>query len=227
MNLDGKTIVITGANGALGRQVVQTALELGASVIAMDLNFENTTLKNSDQCQLISVNLLQRDTLQEVISNLGSVDALCNIAGGFTMGTDVHETPADQFQKMYDINVNSMLNTCGLIIPNMLTQAKGSIVNVGAKGAQQGAASMGSYIASKSAVMRLTECMAEELKDKGVRVNAVLPSIIDTPANRAAMPDEDPSAWVSPAELANTMLFLASDSASGITGSLVPVSGRL
>lgn len=227
MNFDGKVIVITGANGALGRQVVQTALDLGASVKAMDLHFETTTLENNDQCQLIPVNLLERDTLQEVISGLGPIDALCNIAGGFTMGTDVHETPKDEFQKMYDINVNSMLNSCSLIIPTMLTQGKGSIVNVGAKAALQGAASMGSYIASKSAVMRLTECMAEELKGKGIRVNAVLPSIIDTPANRAAMPDQDHSAWVSPMELTNTLLFLASDSASGITGSLIPVNGRL
>lgn len=227
MQLDNKNIVITGANGALGRQVVQTALELGASVKAMDLDFEKTTLKNNNQCQLIPVNLLERDTLQEIISGLPSVDALFNIAGGFAMGTDVHETPADEFQKMYDINVNSMLNTCSAIIPIMLAQAKGSIVNVGAKGALQGAASMGAYIASKSAVMRLTECMSEELKHKGIRVNAVLPTMIDTPANRAAMPDQDHSAWVSPLELANTMLFLASENASGITGSLIPVNGRL
>ncbi|MBT8148053.1 MAG: SDR family NAD(P)-dependent oxidoreductase [Gammaproteobacteria bacterium] len=227
MRLDGKTIVITGANGALGKHVVEIALELGASVKAMDLHFENTTLENSNQCQLIPVNLLESDTLQQITSGLGSVDALCNIAGGFAMGTDVHETPADEFQKMYDINVNSMLNTCSSIIPTMLAQAKGSIINVGAKGALQGAAGMGAYIASKSAVMRLTECMSEELKHKGIRVNAVLPTMIDTPANRAAMPDEDHSAWVSPDELATAMLFLASDSASGITGSLIPVSGRL
>lgn len=227
MRLDGKTIVITGANGALGRQVVATALELGASVKAMDLHFENTTLENNDTCQLIPVNLLEREALQNIISGLGTIDALCNIAGGFTMGTNVHETSADVFQQMHDINVNSMLNTSSLIIPGMLEQGKGSIVNVGAKGALQGAALMGAYIASKSTVMRLTECMSEELKNSGVRVNAVLPTMIDTPVNRDAMPGEDFSAWVSPQELANALLFLASDNASAITGSLVPVSGRL
>ena len=227
MRLDGQTVVITGANGSLGKIAVARCLELGAEVKALDLDFSNTTLTAGASCELLSVDLLDLHAVENRIADMGTIDVLLNLAGGFSMGNAVHETTPEDFLHMYDINVSSLLNTVRSVVPVMLAKSQGSIVNVGAKAALQGSALMGAYIAAKSSVLRLTECMAEELKQRGIRVNAVLPSIIDTPANRAAMPDEDHGLWVAPEDLVNTILYLASGGANAVTGALLPVTGRL
>ena len=126
---------------------------------------------------------------------------------------------------MLDLNARTLLNTVGAVVPVMLANGGGKIVTVGANAARQGMAQMSAYIAAKSAVIRLTESLSAELRGKGVNVNCVMPSIIDTPENRSAMPDADPGNWVSPAKLANVILFLASDEASAIHGASVPVVG--
>src|SRR5205814_7371106 len=126
---------------------------------------------------------------------------------------------------LFGLNARSVLHTARAVVPHMLKARGGKIVNVGAFAAQKGAAQMGAYIASKSAVIRLTEAMAAELREKGINVNCVLPTIIDTPENRAAMPDADPRRWVAPAALADVILFLASDAARAIHGAALPVTG--
>jgi NAD(P)-dependent dehydrogenase (short-subunit alcohol dehydrogenase family) len=153
-------------------------------------------------------------------AGLGGIDALLNIAGGFAWETLDGGAPAT-WDRLYRMNVTTAANACRAALPHLRASAAGRIVNVGANGALR------SYAASKAGVHRLTESLAEELKGGRITVNAVLPSIIDTPANRADMPNADPSLWVSPAELAAVMLFLASEAASAVTGALVPVTGRV
>jgi NAD(P)-dependent dehydrogenase (short-subunit alcohol dehydrogenase family) len=150
---------------------------------------------------------------------------LCNLAGGFRMGEAVHETSARTWDVLMDLNARTVLHMAHAVVPGMLAAGGGRIVNVGAFAAREGAARMGAYVASKAAVIRLTESMAAELREHGVNVNCVLPTIIDTPDNRAAMPGADPARWVAPTDLAAVIVFLASDAARAIHGAAVPVTG--
>ncbi|MDO9293526.1 MAG: SDR family oxidoreductase, partial [Hydrogenophaga sp.] len=145
-------------------------------------------------------------------------------AGGFRMGEAVHDTTAQTLDFLLDLNVRALMPIAASVVPRMVAGGGGQIVTVGAMGALKGGAQMGAYAASKSALMRLTESMSAELKVQGINVNCVMPSIIDTPENRAAMPDADPSQWVAPEALADVMLFLASDAARAIHGACIPVT---
>lgn len=149
---------------------------------------------------------------------------LCNIVGGYEMGPLVHETDDALWMRMMDINARSVLCTARVVVPLMLANGGGSIVNVGASAALRGGAAMGAYAAAKSAVLRLTESMSAELKDRGVNVNCVLPSIVDTPRNRQDMPGADPARWVAPDALAEVIAFLASTAARAIHGACIPVT---
>jgi NAD(P)-dependent dehydrogenase (short-subunit alcohol dehydrogenase family) len=153
------------------------------------------------------------------------IDVLCNIAGGFRMGQPVHETSDDTWELMLGLNAKSVLNCARAVVPGMLAAGRGKIVNVAALAGLTGKANMGAYIVSKSAVIRLTESMAAELRDKGINVNCILPSTIDTPQNRKDMPEADPKRWVAPEALAEVVLFLASDAARAIHGASIPVAG--
>jgi NAD(P)-dependent dehydrogenase (short-subunit alcohol dehydrogenase family) len=142
------------------------------------------------------------------------------------MGQGVHQPGfAAALDQMLDLNLRTVVHSLAAVVPAMLAQGGGVVVNVGAASAGQGAAHMGAYAASKSALARLTESLAAELKGQGVRVNAVLPSIIDTPANRAAMPDADHNRWVAPDALADVIGFLASPAARAVHGACLPVAG--
>ena len=141
------------------------------------------------------------------------------------MGEAVHELPKDKWDLMMDINARTLLNTVEAVVPGMVEVGAGKIVTIGANAARQGMAGMSAYIVAKSAVIRLSESMSAELRGQGINVNCVMPSIIDTPENRAAMPDTDPSDWVSPEKLANVISFLCSEEASAVHGASVPVVG--
>ena len=154
------------------------------------------------------------------------IDVLCNIAGGFRMGEAVHETSDEIWDFLFNLNVRTLLNTVRAAVPALIEAGAGKVVNVGAAGALKGGPMMGAYAAAKSVVIRLTEAMSAELRDRNINVNCVLPTIIDTPENRAAMPDADPTRWVAPADLARTIMYLASDDARAIHGAAVPVAGR-
>ena len=205
--------MITGAAGNLGRAVSKAFADLGDQVVAVDLP---TNLL--DQAQVDA-------TVQRTIQQFKKIDVLCNIAGGFRMGAAVHETSDKDWNFLLDLNARTVLHTARAVVPHMISAGGGKIVNVGAYAAQKGSAQMGAYIASKGAVIRLTETMAAELRDKNINVNCVLPTIIDTPENRAAMPSVDPRHWVVPADLASVIVFLASDEARAIHGAAVPVAG--
>lgn len=182
----------------------------------------------SERLQLGGVDLSDADQAAKAINaaaaHFGRLDVLINIAGAFSFET-VAEGDPRTWQRLYATNVLTALNASRAAIPHFGTSGSGRIINVGAMGALQAGAGMGPYAASKAGVHRLTEALAAELKGK-VTVNAVLPSTIDTPANRRDMPTADFSKWVTPDELANVILFLASDEASAVTGALLPVNGR-
>ena len=221
MTLAGKKIVITGAAGALGAGVAQVAHSQGAEVVLLDV-VEGFT---SELGQTHSVDLLNAQAVQSVFDAIGDFDVLANIAGGFDMGPTVDATEDDFWQRMFDINVTTLRRVLGAAVPVMIARGRGSIINVGAVGAIQGSANMSAYQASKATVMRLTESLSEEVKGAGVNVNAVLPSVIDTPSNRGAMPGADFGAWVSPTDLGEVICFLGSDAAKAVHGALVPVRG--
>ena len=163
--------------------------------------------------------------VDNAVQRFKRIDVLCNIAGAFRMGAPVHETSDEDWNFLIDVNVRTLLHTSRAVVPRMLAQGGGKIVNIGAFAGQKGVAQMGAYVAAKSAVIRLTETMAAELRERNINVNCVLPTIIDTPENRKAMPNADPKRWVAPAALADVIVFLASDAARAIHGAALPVTG--
>lgn len=228
----GKSVIVTGAAGALGFAVAQRFAKGGAKVALLDLPGDALTRKTHELGAghlAVPCNLLDGEAVQLAVgmvsAKFGRIDVLCNIAGGFRMGPAVHETGADLWQLMLDMNVNSLMRIASQVVPVMQKQKAGKIVNIGALSALSGKPAMGAYTASKAAVIRLTEAMAMELREQGINVNCVLPSIIDTPANRADMPGADFSKWVAPDALADVIAFLASDAARAVHGAAVPVPG--
>jgi NAD(P)-dependent dehydrogenase (short-subunit alcohol dehydrogenase family) len=217
--LENLAVVITGALGGLGRTVCAVAESQGARVIRLDIACDESLT----DCH--AVDLTNVDATRELIQSLGPFDSLVNLAGGFAMGAESWDSSDEQWDLMFSLNVSTMRNAIKAAVPILLEQQAGSIVNVGAFGAREGQGLMGAYCGSKSVVMRLTETLAEELKTKGINVNAVLPAVIDTQANRAAMPDADPADWVSPDDLASVICFLLSPAAKAVHGALLPVRG--
>jgi NAD(P)-dependent dehydrogenase (short-subunit alcohol dehydrogenase family) len=226
------TVFITGAAGNLGRAVASVFAGRGANLVLVDLErkaLEAAGGAESERRLLVAANLLDPKevdaAVKKAVERFQRIDVLANIAGGFRMGPPVHETSDEDLDFLLDLNARTVLHTSRAVVPAMLKAGGGKIVNVGAYSAQKGVAQMAAYVASKSAVIRLTESMAAELRDKNINVNCVLPTIIDTPENRAAMPKADPRRWVAPADLANVIAFLASDDARAIHGAALPVTG--
>ena len=226
--MKGKVVLVTGALGALGRVVAEAAIARGAKVAGVDHAPSNAPAA-PDRLEFGGVDLSDpaqaRKAIDAATTHFGRLDALINIAGGFAFET-VADGEEKTWQRMYALNVLTALNASRAALAHLAVSGSGRIINVGAMGALQAGAGMGAYAASKAAVHRLTEALAAEWKGK-ITINAVLPSIIDTEANRASMPKADFATWVTPQELAEVILFLASDAASGVTGALIPVSGRV
>jgi NAD(P)-dependent dehydrogenase (short-subunit alcohol dehydrogenase family) len=226
--MDGKVVVVTGASGALGKVVAEVALARGARVAGVD-HAPVQIAATENRIDIGGVDLTDatqaRKAIDAVASHFGGINALINIAGGFAFEA-IAEGDPKTWQRMYALNVLTALNASRSAISYLAASRTGRIVNVGAMGALQATAGMGAYAASKAGVHRLTEALAAEWKGS-ITVNAVLPSTIDTPANRASMPKADFEKWVTAEELTNVILFLASDAASAVTGALLPVSGRV
>jgi 3-oxoacyl-[acyl-carrier protein] reductase len=226
--MNGKIIVVTGASGALGQVVVKMAQARGASVAAID-HAAASQAATSQLLQIGGIDLTETAQADQAIAaaaaHFGGIDVLINIAGAFSFET-VADGDTATWDKMHRLNLLTALNASRAAIPHLVASKAGRIVNIGAIGALQAGAGMGPYAASKAGVHRLTEALAAELKGQ-VTVNAVLPSTIDTPANRRDMPGADFSKWVRADELAEVILFLAGDAASAVTGALLPVAGRV
>ena len=219
-------VAVTGAAGALGRKTVEILAGQGWKVAAIDLA---AVPAESVALALGGVDLTDEEAVVAAVKRIetefGGLDGLVNIAGGFTWET-IADGSIATWDKLYAMNVRTALIASRASL-KLLRASKGSIVNVSAAGSVKAAMGMGAYAASKSGVSRLTEALAEELKDASVRVNAVLPSIIDTPTNRKDMPDAAFDKWVAPEQLAQVIAFLLSPAASAVTGALLPVTGRV
>ena len=228
-SLSGKVVVVTGALGALGRGVVAALAAQGARVAAVDRApaqaLEGAAMVSGD-VDLASPEAAQL-VLAEVAGQLGGLDALVNLAGGFRWET-VEGGDIATWDLLYGLNLKTALVATKAALPHLLDRGTGGrIVNVGAAAAAKAGLGMGAYAASKAGVARLTESLAEELKDRGITVNAVLPSILDTPASRADMPDVDFGRGVQPAQLGAVIAFLLGAEAQAVTGALIPVTGRV
>jgi NAD(P)-dependent dehydrogenase (short-subunit alcohol dehydrogenase family) len=233
MDVAGNTIIVTGATGNLGGAVAGAFLDRGANVVLVARSVEGLARRFGQEDarrSFVAADLTRQDDaaaiVAQALARFGRIDTLCNLAGGFRMGVPVHETTDAMFDALYAVNVRSAVNMVRVVVPVMLAAGQGSIVNVAALAAQKGVGNMGAYCASKAVVVRLAESMAAELGARNIRVNCVLPSTLDTPQNRAAMPDADPGAWVAPADLAQAIVFLASPAAITINGAAIPVTGR-
>ncbi len=230
--MQDKVVVVTGGFGTLGRAVVRAFESAGGRVAAVD----RSTVPSADATRagerylpLGEVDLTQLDhaerAMQSVMGRFGRLDVLVNIAGGFRWQT-LMEGDLAGWDQMYAINLKTAVVASKAALPGILKSDAGRVINIGAGAAARAGAGMGAYTASKAGVQRLTESLSEELKDKGVTVNAVLPGVIDTPQNRNDMPDADRSKWVAPEAIADVIVFLASPAARAITGAAVPVFGR-
>lgn len=234
--LKDKVVIITGAMGNLGHAVARRVQAQGGKTILVDRSSDRLQktygeLKSSTQHWLAgdidmtdpkSVNAMAAEAHQR----FGRLDGLVNTVGGFRGGKPVHEADLSEWDFLYDLIVRTTLNGCRAVIPYMLKAQSGNIINIGSRNVFQGSPNYAAYSAAKTAVLRITESLAGELKAHGIKVNCVLPGTIDTPQNREAMPKADFSTWVPPEDLANVIVFLLSDEARSVTGAAVPVYGR-
>ncbi|MEQ8347716.1 MAG: SDR family NAD(P)-dependent oxidoreductase [Sneathiellaceae bacterium] len=225
-----KLVLVTGAAGALGRAVCAEFAGRGRRVVAIDRDAGGLRAAFGEGGMLqVAVDLLDArataGAVEALVASHGPVDTLACIAGGFAMGPAVHEEDPADYRRLMDMNFATTQHIVRAALPGMLAERAGCVLTIGALAALSGKAQMGAYCVSKSAVMRLTETLAAELRGTGVRANCILPSIIDTPVNRAAMPDADPGQWVRPEQLAQIMAFLAGPEGAAIHGALLPVDG--
>ncbi|MBN8728244.1 MAG: SDR family NAD(P)-dependent oxidoreductase [Xanthomonadales bacterium] len=229
MDLEGRLIAVTGAFGTLGSAVTLAAQVAGARVAAIDHAPAPTTALAA--AELIGgVDLSDPAQAEQALARaavaLGGLDGLVNIAGTFRWET-IADGALDTWDLLYRINLRTAVAASKAALPHLRQRGGGRVVNIGAGAAAHASAGMGAYTASKSGVARFTEALAGEVKDERITVNAVLPSIIDTPQNRTDMPEADFERWVKPNELADVIVFLLSDRACAVTGALIPVSGRV
>lgn len=237
MELEGlkeRVVVVTGATGNLGTACARVLRGAGSRIVLLDRDAEKLHRAFADwgmpHVLLHGVDLANSPAVaaaaQAVLAQFGRVDALVHTVGGFAGGRPAWETGDEEWDRMLALNLRTAVNAVRAFVPPMLARRQGRIVAIGARPGLQGMANHAAYSASKAALMRMIESLAAELKDSGVTANSVLPSIIDTPQNRAAMPDADFSRWVSPEQLARTIAFLVSDAARDISGAAIPVFGR-
>ena len=234
-DFSGQVVIVTGAAGNLGRAVVEAFLKAQAHVVAVDrapdrlLRLFPDIAGSSEHWLATGVDVLDTGTVAatvaQVVARWRRIDVLVNTVGGFQGGQPLQATPISAFDHLIDLNVRSTYLVSQAIIPQMVAQKGGKIINISSRSGLSGPAGSGAYSAAKASVLRLTEAMAGELKGAGVNVNCVLPGTIDTPENREAMPNADSSRWVAPTAIADVILFLASDAARAIYGAAIPVYG--
>jgi len=234
--MQNKVAMITGASGNLGSATAKLFQKAGMSTVLIDRSAErlsqvfSSVANSNDHLLAGGVDLSAPNSLSQLIDKtieqFGRIDVLVNTVGGYRGGKPVHEAELVDWEFLFDINVRTTLNCCRAVIPQMLKQKRGKIINIASRDGLQAAAGYAAYSASKSAVIRLTEALAAELKTSDVNVNCIMPSTIDTLQNRAAIPDADYSKWVTPEAIADVIAFLASDASRAINGVALPVFGK-
>ncbi|HEY0747691.1 MAG TPA: SDR family NAD(P)-dependent oxidoreductase [Steroidobacteraceae bacterium] len=226
IDFSGKVIAVTGAFGALGSAVCAMLADLGAQVARLN---HAPVPSGSGPLSYGGIDLADdaaaASAIAQIVLETGRLDALINIAGGFHF-ENLEQGTLETWDSMYRANLRSAVACCKAALPHLVNSGNGRIINIGALGAVKAGAGMGAYAASKAGVAKLTEALADELKDRGVTVNALLPSTIDTQRNRLDMPKADFNRWVAPAAIGEVVAFLISDSSSAVTGALIPVAGH-
>ncbi len=230
-----KVVVITGAVGNLGLATARAFQTAGDKTVLVDRSQDRlrgvfaSVAASPDHLLAGGVDLSDPASLSDLVTDtlarFGRIDALVNTVGAWRGGNRVHEDDLANWDFLFNVNLRTTLLCCRAVIPQMLKQGRGKIINVASRDGLAGSAGFSAYSASKSAVLRLTESLADELKASKINVNCILPSTIDTPQNRTAIPDADFSKWVEPAAIADVILFLASDASRAINGAAVPVYG--
>jgi NAD(P)-dependent dehydrogenase (short-subunit alcohol dehydrogenase family) len=228
VDLQGRVVAVTGAFGALGAAVAAQLRGFGATVAEVD--YAPAPVGKTDELVLGGRDLADAKVatalMAQIVKSAGRLDGLVNIAGGFQW-EKLEGGSLDTWDAMYRMNLRTCVSACDAALPHLVSSGHGRIVNIGALGAVKAGVGMAAYAASKAGVAKLTESLADELKDRGVTVNAILPSIIDTPRNRQDMPGSEFDRWVKPAALGEVIAFLLSDAAQVVTGALLPVAGRV
>ena len=218
----GKRVaLITGAAGGLGSAIVPAFEAAGYSVVACDAAHPHVP-RRFDVTDRVAVDAAVHD----ILVDFGRIDVLVNLVGAWQPQDPIAEITDEDWDGLFKINLKSVLVMSRAVLPHMIERGSGRIINVGAKQVERGAGGNGPYSVAKAGVLALTEVMADKTRDSGITVNAVVPSVIDTPGNRAGMPDADFDAWVPPAQIAATMVFLASDEAASISGDRIHVFNK-
>jgi NAD(P)-dependent dehydrogenase (short-subunit alcohol dehydrogenase family) len=227
-----QSAIITGGTGGLGSAVVARLLDNGWRVVVpWIVESELSRVQERDGLELVQADLFDADAVAAVVA-LGARDAdaplrgVVNLVGGFAMGGRVHETPIDEFERQFRLNLRPTYLVTAAALPHLLEHGRGSIVCVGTRAALQPFSGAAGYISSKAAVIAFAQAVAVEYKLSGIRCNAILPSVIDTPANRASMPNADHERWVKPAEIAGAIAYLLSEDSQPTSGAAIPVYGR-
>ena len=224
-------VVVTGGTGALGRGVLRAFLDAGEPVTAAwlvaserdEVAAQFATELATGRLTLVEADVAESSGAAEVARIAGPAATLVNGVGGFEGGLPLHETELEAWDRMYRINVRTAVAMSRAVLPGMLERGHGAIINVGAQAGAAPPAGLAAYAASKAAVMNLTRSLHAEASARGIRVNAVIPTTIDTPANRKAMPEADPSAWTPPSRIAEVIVWLAGDQGATVRGGLIPV----
>ena len=228
MRLKGKVVVITGAKGGLGTYVTRAFLNAGASVAGVSRSTTDGDFAHAAFTAVpaeVSSGEAARSMAATVVAKFGRIDVLIHLVGGFVGGKNVEDTEEADLERMLDLNLRSAFHAIRAVLPVMGRQGWGRIVAIGSRAAADPAAGIGAYAASKAAIAALVRAVALEHKGSGITANVVTPGTMDTPANRAAMPDADPSLWVNPSHVAALLVHLVSDDAGHINGAVIPVLG--
>lgn len=234
-SLEEKVAIVTGAAGNLGQAVALQLAEAGARLALIDRAADRLDkvfpqwVDSADHLFIHSIDLTDgasvSQAVKSIVKEFGQVDILVNAAGGYRAGELTHEITDQTWDFMMNLNARTVLNVCRAVIPQMLEQSNGKVINIAARPGVKGSKNSAAYAASKSAVMRITESMAAELKRSGINVNAIIPGTIDTPSNRELLPNANFDNWVNPDDLSKVIRFLVSDEAAAIHGALIPVFG--
>ncbi|MDX2154192.1 MAG: SDR family NAD(P)-dependent oxidoreductase [Bryobacteraceae bacterium] len=223
-----KTVLITGANGGLGSVVTTAFLDAGAGVAGVAPHIADTDFPHPGFAAFpadLSTAAAAAELVRRVEERLGPVDALVHLVGGFSGGTRVEETGDDVVERMFAMNFKTALHAASAVLPGMRSRGRGRLLAIGARPAVEPRALLGAYAASKAAMVSLWRTLALENKDCGITANVILPGTIDTPANRKAMPEANPSGWITPAQIASLLVHLASDNGAAVSGALIPMYG--
>jgi NAD(P)-dependent dehydrogenase (short-subunit alcohol dehydrogenase family) len=228
-SMEGKVVLVTGADGGLGRYVTQSFLDAGATVIGTSRKIQQSDFSSSSFTALpaeISRREDARGLVDQVVARFSGLDVLAHTVGGFAGGPSVMDTDDATFQRMFDLNLNSLFHVLRATIPALRRTGNGRIIAIGSRAALEPGAGVGAYSASKAAMVSLIRTVALENKDAGLRANVILPGTMDTPANRQAIPNADFSKWVSPGAVASLITWLAGDAGNDINGAVIPVYGN-